>query len=92
MSRIESFTLSEIIAIADKGYASDGLVLAYFNEPDVDHGDTLAKFVVLELKDTFSPEDRPETQLDTAKDAMLSARKQMDGVTDAFYQEWAKLG
>src|SRR5512137_2491609 len=53
MAKATTLILDELIAIADEGY-SDGLVLAYHEEPDGEHGDTLAKFVAVDLADTFT--------------------------------------
>lgn len=45
-------TLEELIKIADKGY-EDALIYAYYIQPDGGHGDGLAKFIAIELAETY---------------------------------------
>ena len=44
--------LIEAIRIADAAYG-DGLVQQYSDEPNGHHGDTLAKFIAVEITETF---------------------------------------
>jgi hypothetical protein len=76
-------TLKELVAIADEAYP-DGLVGAYFEDPDGEHGDTLARFVARELEGTFSREETdPAEQIATAQVAMLRAIKELEMVLEA---------
>lgn len=74
--------LSEIIAIADRAYP-DGLVQAHFENPDGQHGDTLAEFIALELKDTYDADASSQDQLAEAVRAMRRARDELEGVLAA---------
>lgn len=47
-------------------------------------GDTLADFIVIELHETYDPEDTDEVQLQVAARAMGSATDEMRRVTEAF--------
>ena len=64
--------IQELIQIVDSAYP-DGKVGEYYAEPEKDHGDTLAKFVYLELIDTFDPVATRKKQLATAARAMNNA-------------------
>ena len=74
-------TFDRLIEIASAAY-SDGLIELYHKEPDGDHGDTLAKFIVLELGDIYSPEVTDETNLAEAVRVMDSAIRQLEAVRD----------
>lgn len=74
-------TLDEIIAIANDHYHA-GLVLHYHKGEE--GYDTLAKFIAVELKDTYSPSASSEAQLREALHAMETARDQLEEVATAF--------
>ena len=74
--------LKELIAIADAAY-DDGLVQEYFEDRDGQHGDTLAKFIAMELEDTFDPNLPQEKQIAEAIRVMNSAISQLIGVVNA---------
>ncbi len=74
--------LSEIIAIADRAYP-DGLVQAHFDHPDGQHGDTLAEFIALELKDVYDADAGDEDQWSEAARAIRRARDELDQVLAA---------
>ncbi len=74
--------LSEIIAIADRVYP-DGLVQAYFEDPEGHHGDTLAKFIAVELREVYDAEAGTEEQLSEAVRAMRRARDELESVVAA---------
>jgi len=78
-------TLRELIEIADEGYSQSGLfpILAYHEDPESEHGDTLAKWIALELANTYDAEETDEGQLSDACDAILSAADQLQAVHDA---------
>lgn len=73
-------TLDEIITIADEAYP-DGLVGMWHagSEP----GDTLAKFIAVELKDTYYSGASSEAQLREALRVMETARDQLNDVIAA---------
>lgn len=73
-------TLREIMVVADKGYP-DGMVWLYFADPKGKHGDTLAEFIVRELRDTFDPDASDMRQIMTAAKAIQSAAKELEGVS-----------
>lgn len=77
-----SLSLNELIAIADAGY-DDGLVQAYFDDRDGQHGDTLAKFIALELADTFSEDQPKKDQIAAAIHVMTTAISQLVSVVNA---------
>jgi len=76
-------SLMIMIRAADKAYDSDGVVMSYFEEPDEDWGDTLAKFIVLELKDTFDSKEGLQKNLDAAASQMYRAASQLTAVAHA---------
>lgn len=76
-------TLKQIIEIADDAYP-DGMVADYFRAPDEDHGDTLAQFIAIELKETYDPNGSDAEQLVAAAKAMRTALSELQEVTDAF--------
>jgi hypothetical protein len=76
-------TLAELIQIADDAY-DDGLVQEYFEDRDGQHGDTLAKFIAMELEDTFDPDLPTEKQIAEAIRLMTSAIRQLQDVVSAF--------
>lgn len=78
----EPMTLDELIDIADGAY-DDGLVRQYFEDPDENHGDTLAEFVVHEISDTFDPDLPREKQIAEAIRLMTSAIRQLQDVVSA---------
>lgn len=75
-------TREQIIAIADEAYG-DGLVGLYHDEPTGDHGDTLAKFIAIELRETYEAEAADAEQLWEAHRVMKSARNELMGVEEA---------
>ena len=77
-----SLSLNELIAIADAGY-DDGLVQAYFEDRDGQHGDTLAQFIALELADTFSEDQPKKDQIAAAIHVMTTAISQLVSVVNA---------
>ena len=78
--------LSEIIAIADREYP-DGLVQAHFEDPDGQHGDTLAEFIALELQDVYDADAGDEDQWSEAARAIRRARDELDSVLSALEGE-----
>lgn len=76
-------TLNEVIGIADAAY-DDGLVQASFEDPDGQHGDTLAKCIARELADAFEPDLPDEKQIAAAIRVMTTAIHQIEDVVGAF--------
>ena len=83
-------TLNDIIKIADEAYGPDGCVLAYHQDPEGEHGDTLAEFIAIELRENFYEsvsDDEPVSdaeQMDEAARVMVSALRQLAAVAAAF--------
>ena len=69
-------TLQELINVADEAYP-DGKIGEYHSDPSENWGDGLARFIVNELGETFSPEDSSEAQLATAAAAMETAASEL---------------
>lgn len=80
-------TFKQLVRIADRAYGGKGIIGKYACEPDVDHGDTLAKFIALKLKDTWDPKAGDTKKLGTAKRAIRSAAFQLERVADEFHDE-----
>ena len=87
-------TLNDLIKITNEGYP-DGYLAMYWNFEDEDVnqdptnklGDTLALFLVRELKDTYDPDMTDAEQLreaqyaiDNALDQLLDVRNELDKV------------
>lgn len=82
-------TLKELIDIVDEAYP-DGVVGQCHADPAGDHGDTLAKFVEVELRETFDPDVGTRDQLVEALRVMETARDELQGVVDALETELGK--
>jgi hypothetical protein len=88
-------TLDELMELADRAYGPDGLVLAYHQKPDEQHGDGLAKFLRNELVDTYDETVDEPTQIQTAVACIEQAIHQMNFVVealDARYFDQKKVG
>lgn len=83
-------TLDQLIAIADGAYP-DGFVGMYHQEPDEQHGDTLAKFIAIELKDTFDSDLDDDIQIQEATRALETAVRELNGVVSALYSAYEAL-
>jgi hypothetical protein len=79
MTKRKNYTLKQVIAIADKVYP-DGLVGQAFKTG----GDTLAKFIARELKDTFDPKASAVEQIKEAHRVMSKAATEVGDVARAF--------
>jgi len=77
MAQAATLSLDELIGIADSGYA-DGLVQSYHEDRDGEYGDTLAKFVAIELADTFSKVQPREEQIAAAIHARTTAIRELE--------------
>lgn len=80
MKRGKSFTQLELLELANEAY-EDGFLANYYtkegNLKKNGSGDTLAKFIVIELIETFDPKASRENQLIVAARAMANARYQL---------------
>lgn len=74
--------IEKLIAIANTGY-SDHLVQGYFEDPEGEHGDTLAEFIARELQETLDPDANDTDQLFAAMDKMEKAQAEIGGVIQA---------
>jgi hypothetical protein len=67
-------TLDKLMLIVEESYGGDGHILAYYGDPDGQHGDGLAAFVVQEFTENFLPDDDGEkAQLEEALHLMDNA-------------------
>lgn len=74
-------TFDELIDIVDGAYP-EGLVRKYVDDPDGYHGDGLAKFIAVELKETFDPAESSSRQLDDAVRAIARSVNDLNEVLD----------
>ena len=78
--------LNDIIAIADKAYP-DGFVGQCWDAKrqrvKPAKGDTLARFIVIELMDTHDPKATDAEQVETAANAMRMAARELETVACA---------
>lgn len=76
----KSFTLKELLDLANEAY-DDGFLANYYTKEGKlkknGSGDTLAKFIVIELIETFNAKATKEKQLWEAARAMESASDQL---------------
>ena len=86
MARLRCMKLLELLNAANEGYP-EGYLAEYY-DPDTGKrksgdGDTLAKFIVLELIDTFDFKSSDDAQIDEATRVLESARRDLLGVIEA---------
>jgi len=81
--------LKDLIAIANKAY-SDDMIKGYFENPKAKLGDDLAKFIAIELDETFDNGEPDQKQLEQAFNVMNKARNELDAVCRAFQTELDK--
>ncbi len=79
-------TLADLINLANDAYGDD-LVSSYHNYPEGEHGDTLAEFIVREIKDTYEKGQSAQVILDEAARVMDKAVRDVASVRDAFEAE-----
>lgn len=75
--------LRDIIKLASDSY-SDDLILQYYEYPDEDHGDGLARFIALELQETYDEDATTQEQIAEAYRVMENAWHQIEDVMVAF--------
>lgn len=82
-------TLDELMAIADCGYnkngLSEGLILAYYDEPKKNHGDGLAKWIATELKETFADQACTDEQIAYAITKLEQGQQDIQNVIDQLH-------
>ena len=88
--------INEIIRIADKAYDKDEVVLGYWNplsrqvrnKPLNGEGDTLARFVCVEIAETYDEDFSDKEQLEIAGKAMKKASEQLKKVMLALWKKY----
>ena len=88
-------TKTDLIKLAASGYP-DEFILEYWNEDDEDidgcaSGDTLAKFIAIELMETMDVELDDVDQLEAAIYKLRNARDDLDGVIQVLENEQVVL-
>jgi uncharacterized membrane protein YheB (UPF0754 family) len=69
--------LKDLIAIANEAYPDDRIQMVYEKK---NAGDSLAKFIVKELKETFDPKATSKQQLTKAIEVMRTAQEEIKSV------------
>ena len=81
----EKLSLVELLNLANQGYA-DGYLAEYFNpetgERRQGSGDTLAQFIVAEIRDKFDAEASRDDQIREARLALSHAVDDLEGVME----------
>jgi len=76
----KSFILKELLDLANEAY-DDGYLTTYYTKEGKlkknGSGDTLAKFIVIELIETFDPKQTKKQQLYYAAQAIEQAKEQL---------------
>ena len=84
--------LIDLMEVANDVYDDEGTLSAYFNEDtgkfeDNNGGDSLARFIAIELNETFDKNATKDVQLNTAIYALCRAREQLQNVIHMLEQE-----
>jgi hypothetical protein len=79
--------LDKLIDLVDNGYGNERLVKAYHDKPAEDHGDTLARFIALEIAESFDANADDEEQLQGAVSAIETAEEQINNILNRLYDE-----
>lgn len=85
MQHSKSLSLVELLNIANEAY-EDGYLAEYF-DPDTGAfraglGDTLAEFIVREIRDTFDPNATRSQQLEEARRVLMNAIDDLENVIE----------
>ena len=83
--KIVNPVLKSILSKAVKAYDDNGVLQDYIDDPDGEHGDTLAEFVVREASDVFDPEADETINAREIARAMNTAIKQLAAVREAIF-------
>lgn len=85
MAEPENFSLVALLNIANEAYP-DGYLAEYFDSETGERregsGDTLAQFIVAELRDTFNAEASRDEQIREARLALSNAIDDLEGVME----------
>lgn len=85
MAEPEKFPLVALLNIANEAYP-DGYLAEYFDSETGERregsGDTLAQFIVAELRDTFNAEASRDEQIREARLALSNAIDDLEGVME----------
>jgi hypothetical protein len=76
-------TLDDIMKAVDEAYGEDGMILQYYEDFEGEHGDTLAKFIVAELRETYDEDAEDQEKLDEAYRVMETALDQLYNILAA---------
>ena len=85
MKRAKRLSLVELLNLANEAY-DDGYLSEYF-DPDTGtsregSGDTLAEFIVREIRDTFDPNASRSPQLEEARRVLMNAIDDLESVIE----------
>lgn len=69
----------------------DGMIGLYYSDPDRDHGDGLAQFIVSEIRATFNGDHSWEEQLLEARHVMTRVREEAEILIAAICEELDKI-
>ena len=85
MKRPKRFSLVKLLNLANEAY-DDGYLAEYFDPdtgtPRAGSGDTLAEFIVREIRDTFDPNATRSEQLEEARRVLLNAVDDLESVIE----------
>jgi hypothetical protein len=85
----KKLTVPEILDAANKHY-DEGYLSAYYHkisgEPKMGSGDTLAKFIVCELRESFNPEDSRAQQIASAIRVLDRAKRDIQGAIEGLHE------
>ncbi len=85
MKRSQRLSLVELLNMANEAY-DDGYLAEYFHPdtgtPRAGSGDTLAEFIVREIRDTFDPNATRCAQLDEARRVLMNAIDDLESVIE----------
>jgi len=85
MKRSKRLSLVELLNLANEAY-DDGYLAEYFDPdtgtPRAGSGDTLAEFIVREIRDTFDPNARRSAQLEEAGRVLMNAIDDLESVIE----------
>ena len=82
-------TFEQLIAKIDGAYP-DEMLSRYAADPDENHGDPLASFIVVELRETFEADAGDELQLRAAFDKIDTAHQEVGRVVARLHALWER--
>ena len=88
MEQSKSLSLVELLKIANEAY-EDGYLAEYFDPdtgaPRAGSGDTLAEFIVREIRDTFDSNATRSEQLEEARRVLMNALDDLETVIERLH-------